>query len=391
MTTRFRPATPLPSSARQPLRPVAHPGFFPAQLIPLLAFAACLGLAATTTPVQAQDSYTRALKDRVDRLQQELAVLQRQVYQGSGAARAAAGGSDIAPTQAARLELRMSQFEDALRRLTGNAEELSFRLNQVTKRLDDLTASVSQRLDQLESGSRAWSEVPADQSGAVADSGGSLGVASQPPAQTAGTAIGQAAAQGTGQGQGGLAPGPRTLGTVSAADLETLRARALTLQQGGGAAVQGAAAGSGGGSAGTTQAALQTPSLPGNTAKEKYDHAFGLLSQANYPAAEQALQAFLQQHPSDPLAGNAKYWLGETFYVRQLYKQAAVAFAEGFQQYPTSSKAPDNLLKLGKSLAALDQVADACGTYAELLNRFPTAPATILQQAKSERQRLACS
>ncbi|MEE9480207.1 MAG: tetratricopeptide repeat protein, partial [Kiloniellales bacterium] len=88
--------------------------------------------------------------------------------------------------------------------------------------------------------------------------------------------------------------------------------------------------------------------------------------------------------------GNAKYWLGETHYVRGQYHDAAITFAEGYQQYPTSKKAPDNLLKLGKSLAALGETTDACGTYSELTRRFPNASATILQQADQERRRLAC-
>ena len=358
--------------------------FWASPQVALCAFAASILLAATPAPLGAQDSYTRALKAEVERLQQDLLTLQRQVYRSGGSSGSSGGSSDLAPTQAARLELRMSQFEDALRRLTGRSEELAYQINQASSRMEEMAATLSQRIDRLEAGGQTWSQVPQDQGETT------LGAAAAPPASPQGTTLGSTQSNELSQGQvqAGTAPGPQTLGTISAADLETLRAQALQLQQGGAAASQGTAQGS---TQSAAQANLQTAALPGNTAKEKYDYAFGLLSQANYPAAEEALQAFLQQHPGDPLAGNAKYWLGETFYVRQLYKQAAVAFAEGFQQYPTSNKAPDNLLKLGKSLSALGQVQDACGTHAELLNRFPSAPATILQQAKSERQRLSCS
>ena len=76
--------------------------------------------------------------------------------------------------------------------------------------------------------------------------------------------------------------------------------------------------------------------------------------------------------------------------MRGQYKDAAVTFAEGYQKYPDSAKAPDNLFKLGKSLAALGETNDACGTYGELLRRFPNASATVTQQADRERRRLAC-
>src|SRR5207302_476668 len=49
-------------------------------------------------------------------------------------------------------------------------------------------------------------------------------------------------------------------------------------------------------------------SLPGGSTGEQYNYAFGLLKQADYPAAEAALKAFVEQHPRDPMAGNAQYW-----------------------------------------------------------------------------------
>ena len=51
-------------------------------------------------------------------------------------------------------------------------------------------------------------------------------------------------------------------------------------------------------------------------------------------------------------SGIGQATLGETYYVRGDFPNAARAFAEGFQKYPKSGKAPDNLLKLGMSLQA---------------------------------------
>ena len=140
----------------------------------------------------------------------------------------------------------------------------------------------------------------------------------------------------------------------------------------------------------TDLAATQSAALTGGTPQEHYDQAFGLLSKAQYEQAASAFNAFLKQHANHELAGNAKYWHGETYYVQGQYTEAAVTFAEGFQDYPNSAKAPDNLLKLGKSLAALDQNDDACGTYAELIRRYRTASPTILKKAKAEQRRLSC-
>ena len=102
------------------------------------------------------------------------------------------------------------------------------------------------------------------------------------------------------------------------------------------------------------------------------------------------MRAFVERNPKDPLAGNAQYWLGETYYVRKDYANAASAFAQGYEKYPKSPKAADDLLKLGMSLAALNQKADACKAYGRLQHDFPAAPQGIKERLGSEKQRAGC-
>ena len=77
------------------------------------------------------------------------------------------------------------------------------------------------------------------------------------------------------------------------------------------------------------------------------------------------------------MAGNAQYWLGETYYARGKYMEAASAFAEGYKRYPKSAKTPDALLKLGMSLARADQKQNACVALAKLGEEFPQAAASV--------------
>ena len=67
----------------------------------------------------------------------------------------------------------------------------------------------------------------------------------------------------------------------------------------------------------------------------------------DYETAEFALKEFIEKNKDHDLAGNAQYWYGETFRIRQLYSDAATAYLDGYQNYPKSDKAPDNFLKLG--------------------------------------------
>ena len=134
----------------------------------------------------------------------------------------------------------------------------------------------------------------------------------------------------------------------------------------------------------------QVPADYGLTPDEQYERAFALMRQADYPDAEQAFKNFIDANPKDKLLDNAKYWYGETLYVRARFDEAAVAFADAYQQNPQGGKAPDSLLKLAMSLGALNKTPDACVTLHELKAKYPNAPAALKTRAEDERTRLKC-
>ncbi len=121
-----------------------------------------------------------------------------------------------------------------------------------------------------------------------------------------------------------------------------------------------------------------------------YNAAFGRLKNADYEGSAEGFRQFLSKNSAHPLAGNAQYWLGETYYVRKQYAEAATEFLAGYQKYPKNSKAPDNLLKLGLSLEALNSKDQACQTFSRLLSEYPSAARVVQQRASAERTRLAC-
>lgn len=126
------------------------------------------------------------------------------------------------------------------------------------------------------------------------------------------------------------------------------------------------------------------------TAKAHYERAYSFLLQQDYTAAQASFEDFLARYPSEQLAGNAQYWLGETLFVRARYKPAAEAFLKGYQTYAGSPKAPDSLLKLAMSLNRLGQKDAACGSFTELDRRYPNAAAHIRNRAGAERRRAGC-
>ncbi|HYM04002.1 MAG TPA: tol-pal system protein YbgF [Stellaceae bacterium] len=305
-----------------------------AAAVALCGLAACLvgGTLRAQTP---QNSDLRPLLERLDRLERDMNLLQRQVYRGTSPNGAPVALSPPDSTSAVNYEVRFGQIDDQMRTITGQIEELNYAIDQMKHRLETLSSDLDQRLTTLEHGSAG--------AGAPNVAAGSP----SPPPRGAGANPAQPASQSG------------TLGQLPAARDEQTAAATTTAAPGAGASPQ-----------------------------EQYNYAFGLLRQANYPAAEQALRSFIQRYPNDQLAGNAQYWLGETFFVRKDYNSAAAVFAEGYQKYPKGGKAADNLLKLGMSLGNLGQKADACRAYSRLDRDFPNSPSK--ERAVEEKKKLGC-
>jgi tol-pal system protein YbgF len=132
------------------------------------------------------------------------------------------------------------------------------------------------------------------------------------------------------------------------------------------------------------------PAAAGAAGDQLYHDAFKKLQDGDYAGAERGFKAFLQSNPRHTLAGNAQYWLGESYYARKEYQNAMAAFAEGYKNYKASAKGPDNLLKLGITLAVLGRKADACQVFAKFAQDYPRATDLQKRRVDQERQKNGC-
>lgn len=345
----------------------------------LLGIAVATTLVLAATPALSQETDLKPLLDRLQRLERDIQTMNVQLSRGGTApsaggapASAAAGGQDVSAI--ARLEVRMAALESEARAATGRAEEVSHQIEQINRRLDKLIGDVDFRLSQLEKG---LAEVRGKAPGTVrrpATEGGEA-AASDAPARPS-TPMMRPDVPGP-----AFATPPGVLGTLPREDAERIDREAGDASPGIGEAPRSPA-----------QSAAAAPGvLPDGSPRDQYDHAFGLLRQTRYDEAEAALRAFLEAHPDHALAGNAHYWLGETFYVRADYVKAAEVFLDGYQRDPKGSKAADVLLKLGMSLSNLDKKREACAAFDKLTKEFPDAPANIRQVVSRERRKNDCN
>lgn len=314
-------------------------------------------LALPAIPVYAQQN----VEDRINRLENDIQTLSRAVYKGD---RAAPSGYDqrTAAAQAgsssfqADVEVRLSQLEIEIRSLTGKIEQQNFEIRQINDDVERKLTDLEMRVAEIE-------------------------------AKRGGNALGTA---GSGSGpspvsQEGGASSPAT-GSLLQQDIETQGRMPETYPSGAPVAQEGTLGTLDRGAAGEGGVAVSQAVTP----TDMYEEAFSLLRDKKYQQAETSFQAFLTRYPGHMLAANAKYWLGETFYVRNDFERAARVFAEAYQQYPNGPKGPDSLLKLAMSLAGMGAEDDACVAFAQIKQQYSTGAGPILARAEQEMANRNC-
>jgi tol-pal system protein YbgF len=136
--------------------------------------------------------------------------------------------------------------------------------------------------------------------------------------------------------------------------------------------------------------AMQATLPPGNSPKDEFDLAYGYLQHKDYGPAADEFATFLRQYPTDRLAPEAQFWMGEALFQSQRYRDAAEAFLAVSTKYDTTARAPDALLRLGMSLAALGEKEAACASLGEVLRKYPRASVSVKQGVDREQKRAHC-
>jgi tol-pal system protein YbgF len=301
-------------------------------------------------------------------------------------------------------EMRIQQLENQLRQLTGQNEELQYRNRQLEDRLRQLGASPApgqaaaatqpsvaaipaqpnpaSRQPQIQQPNYEQQQIAAP-----------APIVQEPPAaQPQGRRRGDA----FDPGQNPAAPGaPRALGggqlpVTSEAPIGAPGGRGagepLDLANTAGPRDPGGAMLPRG--PGATAALTTLP--PSATPKDEFDLGIGYMQRKDYALAEETMRNFAQKYPADPLLADSQYWLGESFFQRQKYRDAAESFLGVTTKFGTSAKAPDALLRLGQSLAALNEKEAACAALGEVMRKYPRASNGVKQAVDREQKRVKC-
>ncbi|PDT31847.1 tol-pal system protein YbgF [Rhizobium sp. L9] len=284
----------------------------------------------------------------------------------------------VVKVQSGDAEIRVQQLEEQMRQLNGRIEEMSFQLLQMQETIRKQQEDNEFRFQQLEktgSGGGAKAPVKKSETDAAPAASGSDDVARviQAP-QGAETAPSTDVPANTGLGQP-----PKQLGSIEFDQ----NGNAI-----GGSVDEKATIGSGPVPTANSGTPQQTASLGGEA--DQYKSAYGHVLSGDYGTAEQEFNQYIARYPSSARAADANFWLGEALYSQGKYNEAAKTFLNAHQKYGSSEKAPEMLLKLGMSLAALDNKETACATLREVSKRYPKASRAVISKVASEQKRLAC-
>lgn len=114
------------------------------------------------------------------------------------------------------------------------------------------------------------------------------------------------------------------------------------------------------------------------------------LRRQDWAAAEREANLFLSTYPRDARVGEAHQIRGESFFGRRDYAQAALAFDDA-QRRLSGTAQQEAQLRLGQSLAALNERASACEVFARLASQHATSLKPEVREALvRDQQRLRC-
>jgi tol-pal system protein YbgF len=123
-----------------------------------------------------------------------------------------------------------------------------------------------------------------------------------------------------------------------------------------------------------------------------FQRAKQLLLDGQFPAASAAFQDYVDQYGEIAANGaEARFWLGETLFIRGDYADAASAYIGAIRSWPATPWGAEAVVKLSMSLIELKKGPDACRTLDEFARRY-TAPAPATKaRADKARLRAKCS
>lgn len=134
----------------------------------------------------------------------------------------------------------------------------------------------------------------------------------------------------------------------------------------------------------------QRPPEPTDDPARDFDNALQLYINGQDRAAASAFERYLQAYGRRSDAAEGYYYLGQAKFRQRDFEGASLAYISAIQDWPTTTWAPDAVVRLAQSLIELRKQPDACQILGEFAIRYPRASAELKTAAAAARTRARC-
>jgi len=299
-------------------------------------------------------SYAASTSDRLSKLEEQLSIMEKEIYNKDDTPSSNAAKEAKASTRA-MFEVRISTLEEQLRVLTGKLEESEFSSHRLNEELDKVNKELTEKLSEIKEFTTKKEEELLAVSKKIEEERKAIEkmkdeIKEEVKSKDPGVKIVKIEKN---QGRKGTKLGINPDEIV------------LIMKNG-------------------------KPDRPSEGNGGQYDEAFNLLKEGKYsPAAEKFLN-FIKNNPKHKLVANSYYWVGESFYAQDDFEKASVYFLQGYKENTKGEKAPDSMLKLAMSLGRAGKKDESCTTFSKLSMEFPDMPSAIKQRMEKESNLFSC-
>ncbi len=270
------------------------------------------------------------IQQQLERLQREVSDLSKSVYSNNNTILEDSSNNDFV-TNLSAIDMRIYDLEKDVKNLTGSLEEIFFQIDDIINKLenfDEIFVSLENKLIEIKSNNLELDKQ--SQSKSDLDQENTLGSLK-------------------------ITPNDSEIENTESINNEDKEAQIEKLK---------------------------------SSPEDQFQSAFDNIREKNWEEAKNSLIKFINDYPENQLSGSAHYWLGELYILEKKYRDAALIFAEGYQKFPDSIKAPDMLYKLSQSLNEVNKSSESCKTLEKLIIDYPNNK--YIKNAKKQIQELNC-
>jgi len=123
----------------------------------------------------------------------------------------------------------------------------------------------------------------------------------------------------------------------------------------------------------------------------RYNAAVGMMSDGQYKAAQDALEALIVDFPSEPLIANVRYHLGDLYFSQHDYARAIDELGLAHNLNPLSPNAPRALLEIAQSTGYRGAPSAACSQLKSLAKAYRGVVAGLDDQIRNARKDFKCA